>query len=439
MKLFNSKPIWEKMVFIGLIVLTIFISFKWFNYNQKRNTEGDWKGNLWADAGGYYVYLPAFFMYNFNTEKLLEGIDNKVDSAGEILCIGGGGKIIDGKINTKYYIGVAIMQAPVFLTFYAYDAMDGNTGNGFTAPYTKVPIVSAAIYFILSFIFLFKLLRNYVSRNISLIIILTVVFATNAIYYFTAFPGYSHAHSFFLISAFLYFSNKFSKEKKKKQIYLLAIITVFILITRPVNVLVALVFFTENKFADLKSVIKWKDIVAFVLLGVLICLPQFLYYNYLTGSFMTYSYGDEGFTNLSKPFLIEFWFSFCNGLFTYNPIWFLLIFIAIFLSIKRIRIGYFALLTFIVFSYLLASWHAWAFGCGYGSRNFVDFLPLFTVAMAIFYQKFLTKRIIPVVLIAVFIGATTLYNFTLMKNHEKCFFGDHCWDTESFINKNLLK
>lgn len=427
------------MVFAGLIVLTIFISFKWFNYNQKRNAEGNWKSNLWADAGGYYVYLPALFIYNFDTDKLLTGINNEVDSAGEILCIGGGGKIIDGKINTKYYIGVAIMQTPIFLTFYAIDAMDGNIGNGFATPYTKVPVVAAALYFILSFILLFKLLRNYVSRNISLIIILTVVFATNAIYYFTAFPGYSHTYSFFLISAFLFFSNKFNKDKKKSQIYLLAVITAFILITRPVNVLVAFVFFTENTFSDLKRVLKWKDLATMAILGLIICLPQLFYYKYLTGSFMTYSYGEEGFSNLGKPYLVEFWFSFCNGLFSYNPIWFLFVFIAIFLSIKKIKIGYFALLTFIVFSYLLASWHAWAFGCGYGSRNFVDFLPLFAVAMAIFYQKFLNKKIIPILLIAIFIGASTLYNFTLMKNHEKCFFGDHCWDTESFINKNLLK
>ena len=62
-----------------------------------------------------------------------------------------------------------------------------------------------------------------------------------------------------------------------------------------------------------------------VLLGsVLMLLPQLLYWNYLNGSWVTYSYGNEGF-NWLNPKLLNTWFSPNNGLFLYTPFYFLIL------------------------------------------------------------------------------------------------------------------
>lgn len=74
---------------------------------------------LWADKSGYNVYLPALFIYDFNSDNVPEDIINKT----------GHGFFLDTVnhvIATKYPYGVALMQAPFWLlAHYASTVKDG--------------------------------------------------------------------------------------------------------------------------------------------------------------------------------------------------------------------------------------------------------------------------------------------------------------------------
>jgi hypothetical protein len=88
--------------------------------------------------------------------------------------------------------------------------------------------------------------------------------------------------------------------------------------------------------------------------------------------------------NWNNPQIIKTLFSPDNGLILYNPM-VLLILAGIYFMIKdRFRDGVVTGVLFIVLIYVVSSWWLFSFGCGYGSRNFVEYYSLFVFPMAYF-------------------------------------------------------
>jgi hypothetical protein len=89
--------------------LTFILGFFIFLSLNRHSKSGiqNYHSEIWADKAGYYIYLPAFFIYNFQVDGLPAEIDKKT---------GNGFIVRDGKIITKYTYGVALLQAPFFIT-----------------------------------------------------------------------------------------------------------------------------------------------------------------------------------------------------------------------------------------------------------------------------------------------------------------------------------
>jgi len=90
-------------------------------------------------------------------------------------------------------------------------------------------------------------------------------------------------------------------------------------------------------------------------------LPQLVYWKYVSGSFLHYSYGTEGFSYWKNPVILPLYFSPFNGLFLYNPL--VLFFVAGFtwMIFHRKANGLLLLLTFAAVTYISGSWHMWFF------------------------------------------------------------------------------
>jgi len=83
-----------KYLFIALVLGSIFISYKANKYPSKL---------FWSDMEGYYIYLPATFIYGgFDQVKVADKEYLKPFSE------------TNPKIYTKYTCGVALMEAPFF-------------------------------------------------------------------------------------------------------------------------------------------------------------------------------------------------------------------------------------------------------------------------------------------------------------------------------------
>lgn len=395
---------------------------------------------MWGDAAGYYVYSPMWFIYGNNAENFPKGI---------IEAIGNGFQpdSVSGKIKNKYTSGVAIFQAPFFLASHLVALLtsppsDGSplTSPGFSQTYYYSIIVSGAVYACLGMFFLCSFLTLYFKPLVSLVTCIGILFGSNLYYYAIGPSGMSHVYSFFVFSALLYHSTVFFKSMTFKSAIIFGLLCGMAILLRPTNIIFItfVVFFNwegGNLFSNLISLLKKPLIVLTILLAtVSIWIPQMLYWYETTGHLITYSYGEEGFTNWKKPELIKIWFSSLNGLFSYTPLLILSITGIVLLILKKKQAGFTLGFFFLFISYVFASWWIWTYGCALGSRPFVEYYALMAIPLASFLGNLKSKG--GIIATTLFMIACIWINLDITYYYDGCFYGGE-WDWKAYFE--LLK
>lgn len=130
---------------------------------------------------------------------------------------------------------------------------------------------------------------------------------------------------------------------------------------------------------------KWK-LLAGILLFTVTIFTQLILWRIQTGHFIFDSYHEEGF-NFLAPQFFNILFSYKKGLFIYAPVLFIACggLLALLLT-KRYYLFSTWLFFFIMLTYILSSWHAWEYGCSFGSRPYIDFYAVFFIAFAFLLQ-----------------------------------------------------
>jgi hypothetical protein len=105
---------------------------------------------------------------------------------------------------------------------------------------------------------------------------------------------------------------------------------------------------------------------------------------------------------------------------------------AIFFMIRKKELnGYYLLILFIGLIYIFSSWFIFSFGCGYGSRNFVEYTVVFALPLGYLYKQAARKagnfRIVIVTFALLFI----LINLKLIAAYDKCFL-EKDWDFKEY-------
>lgn len=424
---------WKTTLFLTLFAgLLIFLTFNRHKHNK--NGYFNYQSEIWADKAGYNVYLPATFIYKFDASAFPDSIDSRT----------GDGFKLDKKtkiVHTKYTYGVALMQAPFFLAAYLYSSFIGMESTGYEPIYHAIINLSAVFYLVLGLFFLFKFLSYQYSWRTAFLSVAIIFLGTNLYYYAIDDTGMSHVYSFFLFSAFLLISRgtEFLKSLKLINLIIISVISSIILLIRPTGAMFILVFF----FLDLNQrsyilqrfsrVWNIRAISIFLVVFVLIWLPQLLYWKYSTGDFFSYSYGGEGFNFLS-PKLLYTWFSPINGLFLYTPIYFVIILGILGMIKKKVTNGWLILLLFFTISFVFSSWWDWSFGCSFGARSFVEYLSLFAMPIAYILSQYSNLRLYKKVLIVTLVMGFVIFNLKVTYTYDSCFFGTEVWDWSEFLS-----
>jgi len=337
-----------------------------------------------ADKADYYAYLPATFIYGWDIHKFPAGIEKK--------CEGFHLDYKRNKLEDKMTCGVAILWAPFFLVTHFIAVHWDLQPDGFSDFYERMTVIPGVFYLVLGLFFLRKFLGYYFSRKISYITVLLIFAGTNLYYYGIDDGLMSHVNSFFLFSLFLFLLKKFlDGEKKSYGLFLgLSIALSLAILIRPTNILLI----TWMLFLDVRT---WKGIgsrirlflnpryiLIFLLTAFIVFLPQFLYWKYLSGHFLWYSYRGESFSNWNNPHLIHVWFSTLNGFFLYTPLALFFISGIILMIVKKAPNGIFIGLSFLITSYVFASWWSWFFGGSIGYRSLVEYYALLSLPFAYF-------------------------------------------------------
>lgn len=243
-----------------------------------------------------------------------------------------------GNIN-MHPVGVAVLQIPFFGLGYLSALLSHQSLDGYSLPFQLAISFAALFYAIIGLFFICKTLANMAfSKGIIALSIVCLFFGTTLLNYTITEPSMSHIYSFALISAFIYYNQKLARQFSVRSVYTLALLFGFIILVRPVNAMVLLlvpVFY--NSFNDLKAhfgrLTSSKKVLPLALLIVMAVFSiQCIVWFIQTGSFFQSGYKGNGFYFL-HPQLIPMLFSFNSGIFTYTPLFFVVV-ISLFILYK---------------------------------------------------------------------------------------------------------
>ena len=370
----------RNILFCLLLGITIFLTLNKHN----KAPYGDYNSQIFSDAAGYYVHLPATFIYGYGKDYPVEFIEK---------CEALGVQVIkpknqEQKLVTKYPLGVAIMEAPFFLIAHCYAILFNLEANGYSAIYQASISIAASFYGVLAIFILFSFFKGSHSTTSILATLLIVFFGTNYYYYVVDSPGMSHVFSFFLISSFLLLFKRINAGDHSLRLLILLFITgALVVLVRTVNgivLILPLVLWVNSKQEAITRIKYWitlKNILIFLGIFLLVFIPQFSYNYFISESLSLDAYDNEHFVYLTSPQFLKVWFAPLNGLFLYNPLYFLFFLGAIYLIREKIWNGWVILGFFLTISYVYASWWSTELGCGYGHRGFVEWLPVYSIGL----------------------------------------------------------
>jgi hypothetical protein len=358
----NNTQRYSNWALTAVGVLSVFLSlvFKWSDHSATLNFMG-------GDAADYYSSLVSIFIRHDFTAQTSNEWYLLHTSAGNI---------------TVHPIGIAVLQLPFFLVALLYTKLIGIDSDGFSAPFQMSIAFAGLTYALLGLFFLRKLFQvRGITDGITATIILLIYFGTNLMHYTLSEPGMSHVYSFFLLTAFLFFSARLVRFQVDKDIWKCAALLGLILLARPNNVfIVASIFFWMSSVQQTKTFFSWlfkrKSFYGGLLLAASILFLQSLVWYQQTGSFLHNTYKRDGFYWM-HPHFMEMLFGFDGGFFIYTPLC-LLFLSGLLVAFKSNRFQTISTsVVLIVLFYFFSAYWAYTYFDGFGIRVLVDYYGVF--------------------------------------------------------------
>ena len=426
-EILSRRSLFDLLFFTAVFAVCLYLAFQ-LNFKEGKPRGA---GVFASDKSIYYVYLPATFIYGWDVRRFPPHCDTIYK-----------GFILDyktGKVVNKMTCGVALLWTPFFLATHAVATLFHLHPDGFSDPYQKMAVVPPVFFLVLGLFFLRRFLACYFSPPVVFGCILLILAGTNLYYYGLAEGLMSHVHSFFLFSLYLFLLKKFfNSEQPSFPLFCgISVVVALAVLVRPTNLVILPWFFfldagsLKEAYGRFRRFANYRYVVSFIVISFLVFLPQLVYWKYVSGSFLHYSYGKEGFFYWKDPVILPLFFSPFNGLFLYNPL--VLFFVAgfILMIFHRKANGLLLLVTFLLVTYMSGSWHMWFFGGSYGSRPFVEYYAILSLGFGyILTAAGRLKNLFLRSLVCLIMIVFSYYNLRLI--YHNCWYTSSVWAWDDF-------
>lgn len=354
------------------------------------------------DVFGYYLYLPAQFIYGDIGLVDQEWLYGLIDQYHATNTLYQADRVENGNWVIRYTMGNAFMYAPFFFMAHALAELLGYPDDGFSLPYQFCVTYGALLYAMVGLIFLGRILRRYFDELTSGLALLVIYFGTNY-FHLTIYDGTLLTHNFlFMFYAILvYYTIRWYDAPSNKYAILIGLSAGMITLIRPsegVCILIPILWwqgesgnFLTNKLRFFKT--HARHVLLMVLFGFLVLVPQFLYWKSLTGHYLFFSYTNpaEG-LDFWAPHTIDFLFSFRKGWFIYTPIMVFALLGMILLYRRNRAIFYGVVGFFLLDLYVISSWTAWWYAGGsFSSRALVPAYVVLAIPIGYFIEYVRSK------------------------------------------------
>jgi hypothetical protein len=357
-----------------------------------------------GDGVGYYAYLRSPLIdHNFRFAS-----DYK-DPKSELLSIYLDKHFVPnpitktGHLPNFYSVGPAILWLPFIAATHAVVLALNHFGgslaaDGHSRPYIVVLSVATALYGFLGLWISFRLARKYVEERWAFWATLAIWLASSLPLYIYLYPSWSHAHSVFCASLFLWYWDKTRGPRTPRLWFVLGLLSGLLVDVYSANFVFLLAPGIEAVSAYLRA---WRKRVAglpefwsnvrlhlwYAAGGFLALLPTFIAREIVYGSpFEAGVYADVRW-RWAHPMFRAVLFDTSHGLFVCTPILLLAVVGLFLLAWHKPEIGRPCLAISIAF-YVLISLYPWWYGAfGFGNRLFVSLTPIFVLSLSFLFSQ----------------------------------------------------
>jgi hypothetical protein len=356
------------------------------------------------DIFGYYLYLPATFIYNDLALKdidVFQQIIEKYHSTGSFYQAL---PLANGNWVMKYPMGMAVLYSPWFFLGHCIALFSSYEPDGFSLPYQLSLLFGSFIYTVTGLIYFRKSLLRYFTPAIVSILLIIIIFGTNALIH-TSFHGQglmSHNYLFFLFSMVLWLTIRWHETLNRRYAISLGVVIGLSALSRPTEILVIIIpllwgmqhINIKERMAFLYS--QRKSVIYMVGITIVIGAFQLIYWKIITGKFLFNSYGGNAGEGMEffHPYITEVLFSFRKGWLIYTPVMALALigFYQLFRSRKHLFPAIF--LFFIPSFYVIASWSCWWYADCFSQRAVIPMYVFLAFPLGSLISYFGEKRMI---------------------------------------------
>lgn len=373
------------------------------------------------DTFGYYLYLPATFIYNDLWHlHFAEPMMQKYNLAGFFYAARIGPQ---GNYVMNYSLGTAILYSPFFFIGHLWAKLFNFPVDGFSAPYQYSVFIGGVLYSLAGLLVTARTLRYFFSQKITAVLLLILLAGTNYLYYTLLENAMTHNYLFTVGAFIIYLSIKWHQSPGYKYALLLGLCIGLAIIIRPTEIFWCLIplLFTIKDWPTLKQkagiVIQNLPQLA-VLVAAVVAMGslQMLYWKAASGKFIYYSY--DGTFDFLSPHIIPGLFSIRKGWLVYTPVMALALIGLPLLWVKHKPLFIPVVAYTLLVVYITFSWHAWSYGGSFGCRPLVQSYALLLFPMGAFFQAIAGYRWVKVLLTPV-IGWLLFYNCFQTYQYEK--------------------
>ena len=375
---------------ISLLSCYLVIALVHFAYYPKWQQSGA-EATISYDVSGYYLYLPAAFIYDDLREvKFLDDIIDWYRPTADpyqVFTHESGARVM------KYSIGQAVMYAPWFAVAHAWaSASAAYPADGFSLPYQFMISLGSLVVSFLGLYWLMVVLRLHFRDGIVAATLALVALGTNYLNYSAIDGAMTHNNVFTLASLLLLTSHRFYVRATWSRALTIGACLGLMALTRPTEITAALIPLLWGLNLRQSGVIgarlrlwakHWPKLLAAAVVTLAIGALQLLYWKHVSGDWIVYSYQDQGF-DWFKAHIAQGLYSYRAGWLVYTP---LMVFALIgFVPLLRQKTSLFpaVFLHALVFIYVAFAWSVWWYGGSLGQRTMVQEYALLSFPLAAF-------------------------------------------------------
>jgi len=308
-----------------------------------------------------------------------------------------------GYLDNHFTVGPAILWAPFLLLAHGGVLLARTLGSqvaadGFSAPYRLAMAFGTAFWGFLGLLLAFRLARQYAGDLRAFLATLAIWWASSLPVYMYFNPSWSHAHSAFAVSLFVFYWHQTRERRTLRQWLMLALIAGLMLNVYYANAMLLMILVVEALrdyaavfhrgvgTAAAASQLLAKHLL-FTAVTLLCLLPTFVTRYIVYGNPFESGYASIQNWAWRSPYFLAVLFSSEHGLFSWTPLLLLATVGLVLFKWREPRAGTPLLAGALAFYLFIACYPDWAGISSFGNRFFISLTPLFILGLSVLLAR----------------------------------------------------